>query len=248
MSTSNTIPIISSGNSSLLFSPVASDFGAPTFVSGSVTTAVTDIVGGSAPFTGFPRNFLSVNCTDPSSGSVVLIPIIMPTILPDRFKLNFGISLGSAPPQDIVGGITFTNSGITKNLALQYQFAAVDAPYSPAISGGNIGGSSVAWQLPSGAYSRSVDSTLLFDSVQPFAVASPQLLMDLSLNTIGPPPGLYAKERFYGFSPSSGDMTTDLTGEVLKEPNLWFAFPTGFIGTVTFACWIDIQRHPEDNI
>lgn len=242
------IVALTPGGPGLNFSPVASDFDTPNVISGSVTVNISDLAGGSAPLTGFPRNFLSIDCTDPTNGTTVLLPVILPSVLPDRFKLNFGISLGSAPPEDIVGGFNFTNAGLTKSIGLTYNFDTVVAPYSPTMYGGNIAGPTVNWSLPSGNFLRGVDSTLYFDSVQPFAVAAPQLQVDYEVRTISPPPTTYAKERFYGSLPSSGNMTTDLIGETLKNPNVWLFFPTGFVGTVTFGVWIDIQRHPEDNI
>lgn len=242
------IVALTPGGPGLNFTPVASDFGAPVVTGGSVTTVITDITGGSAPFTGLPRDFLSFEFEDPTSGTIVTIPLTLPSILPDRFKLNLGFFTGSTPPEDIIGGMLFSNAGATKNLGLVYQFAAIAAPFGPAISGGLVGAPTVSWALPADDYTTATDSSLLFNSIQPFSAVAPQLIMDYTVRSISAAPTVHNSDRLYGLAPSSGSMVTDLGGETLKQPSIYFVFPTGFVGTVNFAVWIDIQRHPEDNI
>lgn len=244
------IVALTPGGPGLNFRPVAADFDTPYMGSGNVAVVIADVAGGSGGYTGLPRNFLSFEFTDPDPNTVCVIPMILPSILPDRFKLNLGLFVGTPPPDDITCGISFTNAGATKSIGLNSFFKAVPTdPWGPAISGGNMGVSSVSWELPTEEYGNGIDTTLLFESVQPFAAPAPQLTMEYSVRGLSIPPSIYRQEKFYSFLPSTGDITTDFGGETLKEVILYFAFGgTGFVGTVTFGCWIDIQRHPEDNI
>jgi len=241
------IVALTPGGPGLNFRPVAADFDTPIVPSGSVTVAISDIAGGSAAYAGLPRNFLEFEFEDPTSGTIVLLPIITPTVLPDRFKLNLGLVLNSATPEDFSGGITFTDVTVATSIGLNFNFNTVVVPEIVSISGGT-GGTTVSWELPSATFGDAKDVSLLFDSVQPFSATAPQLVMDFSVRGIGVPPTTVYTERFYSSTPSTGSMITDLPGISVKYPHMYFVFPTGFVGTINMLCWIDIQRHPEDNI
>lgn len=237
----------------LNFTPVAADFDTPVVIgAGSVSIAVTDIVGGSDIYaTTLPEDSINVEITDPDDATYVLVPIVMPSVLPDNFKLTFSGGPIDASPQDIKYGFVFTDVGLNNYLFLQFAANAIPVAYSPQISAGNLSPptGSVYWELPSDTYSSGRESTLLVKSVQPFAVVSPQLVMELDINDFGNPASAVSiQKRFRGLMPTSGDPTIDLPGLTLKEPHLFFVFPTGFIGTVNFRFWIKLQRHPEDNI
>lgn len=225
------------------FRPTASDFDTPYLLSGYVDADITDVVGGSTSYSGPPFNFLNFEFTDPTPNTIWVAPIVIPFDLPDRFKLTVGLFVVGTPPDDFIGGLSFTNDSVTKQLGLTYSFLNTPAAWVPTIDGGNFGSPSVTWNMPSATYGNATEGTLLFDSVQPFSATAPQLTMQYNLRGLRQPPTVYNSEKFFSFLPSGGSMTTDLAGEELKNMLMYFSFgASGFSGTININCWLDIQN------